>query len=153
MAATTCSKPTRSRPPRGLPHVTTEERGAREQAMEMLEFLGLTAPWDNVVRGLPVRPCKAWRLPERSVGKPRLLLLDEPAGGLNHEEVTRLGDEIREIRDRFNLTILLVEHHMALVCASPTRSPCSTSDGASRSAHLPRCRLTRRSSRPISEAE
>jgi branched-chain amino acid transport system ATP-binding protein len=98
-----------------LPHVTTEERGAREQAMEMLEFLGLTAHTDKVVRGLPYAVQKRVETARALVGKPRLLLLDEPAGGLNHEEVTRLGDEIREIRDRFNLTILLVEHHMALV--------------------------------------
>ena len=46
---------------------------------------------------------------------PRLLLLDEPAGGLNHEEVDELGALIRRIRDDFELTVLLVEHHMALV--------------------------------------
>ncbi len=46
---------------------------------------------------------------------PRLLLLDEPAGGLNHEEVERLGTLIRRLRQDFELTILLVEHHMRLV--------------------------------------
>ena len=49
------------------------------------------------------------------VAKPRLLLLDEPAGGLNHEEVADLGEFIRKIRDDFELTVLLVEHHMNLV--------------------------------------
>jgi branched-chain amino acid transport system ATP-binding protein len=47
--------------------------------------------------------------------EPRLLLLDEPASGLNHEEVGALGRLIREIRDRLGVTILLVEHHMNLV--------------------------------------
>jgi branched-chain amino acid transport system ATP-binding protein len=47
--------------------------------------------------------------------EPRLLLLDEPASGLNHEEVGALGRLIREIRDRLRVTILLVEHHMGLV--------------------------------------
>ena len=51
----------------------------------------------------------------RSSPKPRLLLLDEPAGGLNHEEVAELGTFIRKIRDDFELTVLLVEHHMNLV--------------------------------------
>jgi branched-chain amino acid transport system ATP-binding protein len=49
------------------------------------------------------------------VSKPRLLLLDEPAGGLNHEEVGALGEFIRKVRDDFELTVLLVEHHMNLV--------------------------------------
>jgi branched-chain amino acid transport system ATP-binding protein len=47
--------------------------------------------------------------------QPKLLLLDEPAAGLNHQEVHELGDLIRKIRDEFNTTVLLVEHHMSLV--------------------------------------
>jgi len=46
---------------------------------------------------------------------PKLLLLDEPAGGLNHAEVEELGDLIRQIRDERHITVLLVEHHMSLV--------------------------------------
>jgi branched-chain amino acid transport system ATP-binding protein len=49
------------------------------------------------------------------VAQPRLLLLDEPAGGLNHEEVADLGTFIRKLREDFDLTVLLVEHHMGLV--------------------------------------
>jgi branched-chain amino acid transport system ATP-binding protein len=49
------------------------------------------------------------------VAEPRLLLLDEPAGGLNHEEVGELGTFIKKLRDDFKLTVLLVEHHMGLV--------------------------------------
>ena len=49
------------------------------------------------------------------MGAPKLLLLDEPAAGLNHQEVHELGDLIRKIRDEFNTTVLLVEHHMSLV--------------------------------------
>jgi branched-chain amino acid transport system ATP-binding protein len=51
----------------------------------------------------------------RLVAQPRLLLLDEPAGGLNHEEVGELGVFIRHLQEEFDLTILLVEHHMNLV--------------------------------------
>ncbi len=49
------------------------------------------------------------------IAKPKLLLLDEPAGGLNHEEVDALRGVIRDIRDRLGVTVLLVEHHMNLV--------------------------------------
>jgi branched-chain amino acid transport system ATP-binding protein len=49
------------------------------------------------------------------VSRPRLLFLDEPAGGLNHEEVSELGELIRRIRKDYELTVLLVEHHMNLV--------------------------------------
>ncbi len=98
-----------------LPHVVSEERAAREQALEMIEYLHLTEFRNTVVRSLPYAIQKRVETARALVGKPRLLLLDEPAGGLNHEEVILLGDQIRDIRDRFKLTILLVEHHMALV--------------------------------------
>ena len=49
------------------------------------------------------------------IGKPRLLLLDEPAGGLNHGEVAELGSLIQRLRATFDMSILLVEHHMSLV--------------------------------------
>src|SRR2546427_8755119 len=52
---------------------------------------------------------------EREAGRPKLLLVDEPAGGLNHEEVAALGAILRAIRDRRGVTVLLVEHHMSLV--------------------------------------
>ena len=59
------------------------------------------------------RSASSWRA--RWPAEPKLLLLDEPAGGLNHEEVDALGELIRDIRDRLQLTVLLVEHHMNLV--------------------------------------
>ena len=98
-----------------LPHVRTRERAARERCDETLEYMGLTPYRDAVVRSLPYGIQKRVETARALVGEPRLLLLDEPAGGLNHEEVGRLGDEIRALRDRFKLTILLVEHHMSLV--------------------------------------
>ena len=66
-------------------------------------------------RRLPYGIQKRVELARALVAKPRLLLLDEPAGGLNHEEVSELGVFIRKIRDDFELTVLLVEHHMNLV--------------------------------------
>lgn len=98
-----------------LPHVSNEERGARQRAMDVLDYLGLIPHKDKIVRGLPYGIQKRVETARALVGEPTLLLLDEPAGGLNHEEVTRLGEQIKGMRERFNLTILLVEHHMNLV--------------------------------------
>jgi branched-chain amino acid transport system ATP-binding protein len=98
-----------------LPHVRSEERRAREKADEIIAFLGLTAHRDSPVRSLPYGVQKRVETARALAAEPRLLMLDEPAGGLNHQEVLKLGDEIKVIRDRFKLTILLVEHHMSLV--------------------------------------
>ena len=65
--------------------------------------------------GLPFGTLKRVELARALVAQPKLLLLDEPAGGLNHEEVEELGRFIRQIRDDRKLTVLLVEHHMNLV--------------------------------------
>jgi len=64
---------------------------------------------------LPFGTLKRVELARALVSKPRLLLLDEPAGGLNHEEVDELATFIRRLRDELKLTVLLVEHHMSLV--------------------------------------
>ena len=71
--------------------------------------------------GLPFGTLKRIEISRALVSKPRLLLLDEPASGLNHEEVGELGGLIRRLRDDFQLTILLVEHHMALVMSVSER--------------------------------
>jgi branched-chain amino acid transport system ATP-binding protein len=65
--------------------------------------------------GLPFGTLKRVELARALVAEPKLLLLDEPAGGLNHEEVSELGTFIRKLREDFDLTVLLVEHHMGLV--------------------------------------
>jgi branched-chain amino acid transport system ATP-binding protein len=89
--------------------------GIREQAMELLSYVGVADVAHRPVAGLPFGTLKRVELARALVAKPRLLLLDEPAGGLTHEEVTRLGDSIRSLRDDFDLSVLLVEHHMGLV--------------------------------------
>jgi branched-chain amino acid transport system ATP-binding protein len=91
------------------------ERRARKQALETLEYLGLTRFAGRPAAGLPFGTLKRIELARALVSKPRLLLLDEPAGGLNHEEVEELEGALRRVRKDFELTILLVEHHMALV--------------------------------------
>jgi branched-chain amino acid transport system ATP-binding protein len=91
------------------------ERHARKQAVETLDYLGLTPIAGRPAAGLPFGTLKRIELARALVSRPRLLLLDEPAGGLNHEEVEELGGVLRQIRKDFDLTVLLVEHHMALV--------------------------------------
>jgi branched-chain amino acid transport system ATP-binding protein len=91
------------------------ERHARKQAVETLDYVGLTPIAGRPAAGLPFGTLKRIELARALVSRPRLLLLDEPAGGLNHEEVEELGGVLRQIRKDFDLTVLLVEHHMALV--------------------------------------
>jgi branched-chain amino acid transport system ATP-binding protein len=91
------------------------ERRARKAAHEALEYMGLEEIADEPAAGLPFGTLKRIELARALVAEPRLLLLDEPAGGLSHEEVDRLGAFIKQTRDRFELTVLLVEHHMTLV--------------------------------------
>ncbi len=91
------------------------ERKARGEALETLDYLGLTHFADRPAAGLPFGTLKRIELARALVSKPRLLLLDEPAGGLNHEEVEELKGLFERVRKDFELTILLVEHHMALV--------------------------------------
>jgi branched-chain amino acid transport system ATP-binding protein len=94
-------------------------RGRR--AREILGYVGLSAQAHRIARELPYSLQKRVELARALASGPRLLLLDEPAGGLNHEEVGELGGLIRRIRDDFELTVLLVEHHMGLVMGSAER--------------------------------
>ncbi|HEY3182344.1 MAG TPA: ABC transporter ATP-binding protein [Gaiellaceae bacterium] len=88
---------------------------ARARSREVLDYVGLAGVADRPASGLPFGTSKRVELARALVAEPRLLLLDEPAGGLNHEEVGELGEFIRRVRDDFDLTVLLVEHHMGLV--------------------------------------
>ncbi len=90
-------------------------KAGEEDAFAALDFVGLTERAYLPAAALPYGIQKRVELARALVAKPRLLLLDEPAGGLNHEEVGELGTFIQKIRDDFSLTVLLVEHHMNLV--------------------------------------
>ena len=94
--------------------VGSHARGARS-ARELLAELGLAPVAERRAAGLPFGTMKRVELARALASGPRLLLLDEPAGGLNHEEVEELGALIRRIRESFEVTVLLVEHHMNLV--------------------------------------
>jgi branched-chain amino acid transport system ATP-binding protein len=98
-----------------LPSTRTEERDFTETAHAMLAFVGLESMAKRPAASLSLGARKRVELARALAGKPVLLLLDEPAGGLNHEEVADLSALIRAIRDRLGITVLLVEHHMGLV--------------------------------------
>jgi branched-chain amino acid transport system ATP-binding protein len=88
---------------------------------ELIAELGLAQVADRPAGGLPFGTMKRVELARALASGPRLLLLDEPAGGLNHEEVEELGALIRWIREAFDVTIFLVEHHMNLVMSLADR--------------------------------
>jgi branched-chain amino acid transport system ATP-binding protein len=92
-------------------HARRGERGARD----LVDYLDLGSVAHRPAAGLPYGTQKRVELARALAAGPRLLLLDEPAGGLNHEEVEELGALLGTLRDEFKLTILLVEHHMRLV--------------------------------------
>jgi branched-chain amino acid transport system ATP-binding protein len=91
------------------------EARAREHARKLIDRLELGAVAQRPVGGLPFPVKKRVELARALAAEPVLLLLDEPAGGLNHEEVGRLGEQVRSIRDVFGVTILMVEHHLNFV--------------------------------------
>jgi branched-chain amino acid transport system ATP-binding protein len=94
-----------------------EEEAQRRQGIELLERLDLGHLAHRPVAGLPFGTLKRIELARALAAEPQLLMLDEPANGLTHSEVDDLGETIKAIRDQFDLTILLVEHHMAMVMA------------------------------------
>jgi len=91
------------------------EREQKRHALETLADVGIAEHAERPAAGLPYGTLKRVELARALASRPRLLLLDEPAGGLNHEEVDELVGLIRRLRDERALTILLVEHHMRLV--------------------------------------
>jgi branched-chain amino acid transport system ATP-binding protein len=97
------------------------ERKGRKLAAETLDYLGLSHLADRPAAGLPFGTLKRIELARALISRPRLLLLDEPAGGLNHEEVEELSFLIRRLKRDYQLTILIVEHHMALVMSISER--------------------------------
>ena len=98
-----------------LPQVRSSEAALNERVHEILTYLELQDVAHVTVSGLPFGTQKRVELARALAAEPKILLLDEPAGGLNHEEVYALGDLIKRIRDDRKVTVLLVEHHMGLV--------------------------------------
>jgi branched-chain amino acid transport system ATP-binding protein len=109
----------------GLPSIWRRERAMVEEARATLRLVGLDESYDDRhVGGLSFGTMKAVELARAIASRPRLLLLDEPAGGLNHDEVNDLVGLIKRIHADLNLTILVVEHHMSLVMRVSDRVIC-----------------------------
>ena len=92
-----------------------EEKKMREETMELLRLLDLEDVKDEIATSLPYGKQRHLEIARALATKPSLLLLDEPAAGMNPQETEELTAFIRRIRDEFKLTILLIEHHMNLV--------------------------------------
>ena len=95
--------------------VREEERTLRQRAAQLGGFVGLDGMTDARVADLPFGIRKRVELARALMAQPKLLLLDEPAAGLNHEELLGLQRQIRRLRDELGVTVLLVEHHMGMV--------------------------------------
>ncbi len=99
----------------GTKRARSEAREAHERAMDLLKLTGLTYHQDSEARNLAYGDQRRLELARALALRPNLLLLDEPAAGLNPAEKRSLSDFIRRIRQEFALTILLIEHHVPLV--------------------------------------
>ena len=98
-----------------LPKVAPEEKRVLQRAEELIEFMDLV-PFAHAMAGpLPFPIRKRVELARALASSPKLLLLDEPAAGLNHDEIEVLKNQIKRVRDLQHVTVLLVEHHMSLV--------------------------------------
>jgi len=98
-----------------MPQVRREEHALHAHADELIGLLGLDEAAETRVMDLTFGTQKRVELARALASRPKLLLLDEPAGGLNLEEVENLTALLREVRDRLGITMLLVEHHMNMV--------------------------------------
>ena len=98
-----------------LPGFIREEREIREKSMKLLESVELDHLAGEIATGLPYGAQRRLEIARALATEPKMLLLDEPAAGMNPQESRELMDFIRQIRDKFKLTILLIEHDMKVV--------------------------------------
>lgn len=98
-----------------LPRFFKEERELDQRAMELLSVFGLEGERDVLASNLPYGKQRKLEIARALATNPKLLLLDEPAAGMNPNETAELMDTIRFVRDKFDMTILLIEHDMKLV--------------------------------------
>jgi branched-chain amino acid transport system ATP-binding protein len=99
----------------GLPASRREEHAIRDRAIELLDLVGLADRADVKARNFPYGDQRRLEIARALALKPELLMLDEPAAGMNANEKQGLSGFIRQVRDRFDLTVLLIEHHVPLV--------------------------------------
>ncbi len=100
-----------------MPSSRAEEKQLTEDANALMDYLKLAEYADHTVGDLPFGIQKRVEFARALAAKPKMLLLDEPAAGLNHSELSDLATFIRSVRDDMGITVLLVEHHMNLVMA------------------------------------
>ena len=98
-----------------LPRFRRQEKQLNEQAAELIEIMGLENRKDLIANNLPYGLQRRLEIARALALMPKLLLLDEPAAGMNPDETEQLMKLISEIRKKFNLTILIIEHHMDLI--------------------------------------
>lgn len=98
-----------------LPSVRREEKALKARAFEVMDFLGITQYAFHLARNLPYGTQKLVELGRAMISRPKLLLLDEPAAGMNEDETESLSRLVRRTRDDLGTTVLLVEHDMGLV--------------------------------------
>lgn len=92
-----------------------EEKRMRNEAMELLKIVGLDDVADELATSLPYGQQRRLEIARALATHPKLLLLDEPAAGMNPQETEELGEFIKDIKNRFGLTVFMIEHHMNLV--------------------------------------
>lgn len=99
----------------GLPPAPNEEYQSKQKALELLELVGLSDRTEEKAKNFAYGDQRRLEIARALALEPQILLLDEPAAGMNPNEKQQLSQFIRNIRDRFNLTIILIEHHVPLV--------------------------------------
>jgi branched-chain amino acid transport system ATP-binding protein len=105
----------------GTPFTRADERNAHEEAMRLLQFVGLRGRGDLLAGGLAYGEQRRLEIGRALATKPRLLLLDEPTAGMNPNETSAMMDFIQEVRTRFGITVLLIEHQMRVVMSMSDR--------------------------------
>ena len=103
------------------PFTKRDEQQAHDEAMRLLQFVGLRGRGDMLARNLAYGEQRRLEIGRALATKPKLLLLDEPTAGMNPSETSAMMDFIREVRDRFGITILLIEHQMRVVMSMSDR--------------------------------
>ncbi|MBO0712459.1 MAG: ABC transporter ATP-binding protein [Acetobacteraceae bacterium] len=103
------------------PHTRQDEAAAHETARELLQFLGLRGRGDVLARNLAYGEQRRLEIGRALATRPELLLLDEPTAGMNPRETSEMIEFIQEVRARFGITILLIEHQMRVVMAISDR--------------------------------
>jgi len=103
------------------PHTMRDERAAHDEALRLLQFVGLRGRGDMLARNLAYGEQRRLEIGRALATKPKLLLLDEPTAGMNPHETSDMMEFIQQVRTRFGITIMLIEHQMRVVMSMSDR--------------------------------